>query len=451
MRIVILGSGFAGTFTVRRLDRLLRKVPQVELTLISRNNYMVFTPLLAEVAGNVVEPRHAVPPLRAFLHKTQFRQAEVTGIDLSAREVQIAYADQRADRVPYDYLVIALGSVTNYRRTPGALDHSFDLKSLTDAMRFRNHVLLMLEQADASDDPALRRELLTFVAAGGGYAGLEGLGQLVDFVTKALRFYPSIRPEELRFILASRGKQLLEGIDERLGRYVVGRLEARGVEVRLGVTVSAVSDRSVHLSPGEALPTRTVLWAAGVEVNPLVRSLDLPRTEHGALRVTPTLQVVGHPHIFALGDCAAVPRAEGGTYAPTAQHATRQAAHAAANLVAHIRGRALRPFRFRSLGSLASIGHYQAVAQIGGLPLAGLPAWLAWRAVYLAKLPSFDRKLRVALDWLLEWLLPTDVVQLPILPSDDLQVEALPSDQAHAAQTGVEAGAGVVERQQGAP
>lgn len=451
MHIVVLGSGFAGTFAARHLDRLFRRDPRVDLTLISRNNYMVFTPLLAEVAGNVVEPRHAVPPLRSFLRKAQFCQAEISGVDVQAREVQITYADQRTDRVRYDYLVVGLGSVTNYRRTPGAIDHSFDLKSLTDAIRFRNHVLLMLEQADSSDDPELRRELLTFVAAGGGYAGLEGLGLLVDFVTKALPFYPRVRREELRFILASRGKQLLEGIDERLGRYVVGRLKARGVEVRLGVTVSNVDERSAQLSPGERLPTRTVLWAAGVEVNPLVRGIGLPSSEHGALRTTPTLQVEGHPEIFALGDCAAVPSPQGGTYAPTAQNATRQAAHAAANLAALIRGRPLRPFRFRSLGSLASIGHYQAVAQIGGLPLSGLPAWLAWRAVYLAKLPSFNRKLRVSLDWLLEWLLPTDIVQLPVLPSDDLQVEALPSNEAKAVEASPNPQAALAEKQVGNP
>lgn len=419
-RIVVLGSGFAGTYTAHHLEKLFRHDTQTEITLISRNNYMVFTPLLAEVVGNIVEPRHAVPPLRAFLQKVRFQQAEILAIDPEARQIAVQYPDEQKNHIPFDYLVIALGSVTNFRKTPGADAQSYDLKSLEDAIRLRNHVLLMLEHADHTEDPELRQELLTFVAAGGGYAGLEGIGQLIDFVSKALEFYPTIKRSELRFLLASRGKHLLEEIDDRLGQYVVRKLRERGVDVRLGVRVSAVTEHNAVLDPGGTIPTRTVLWAAGIGISPVIEDLNLPKTEYGALKVRSTLQVEGYPHIFALGDCAAVPDGDK-TYAPTAQNATREAKTAAHNLAALIRGKKLKPFYFRALGSLASIGHYQAVAQICGVPFSGLPAWFAWRAIYLAKLPVFSRQLRVLLDWLLEVVLPTDVVQLPVLPSDDLR------------------------------
>lgn len=417
--IVILGGGFAGTAALQRLDRRFRHDPDMKITLVSERNYMVFTPLLAEVAGNSVEPRHAVPPLRAFCHKARFQEATVRGVDLGARQVSVMFSRGEQASIDYDYLVIALGSVTNYHHTPGAEEYSFDLKTLTDAIRLRNHALAMLEQADAIDDPAERRELLTFVAAGGGYAGVEGLGQLVDFLHNALQYYPSIKREELQFILASRSQELLKNVAPQLGEYVVHALVNRGVDVRTGVTVKAVTERSAELEPGGSVPTRTVVWAAGIAINPLVKQLGLPTDEHGAIQVEPTLQVRGHPQIFALGDCAAVPRGSRGTYAPTAQNATREGKLVAANLAAHIRGSRMKPFRYRPVGSLASLGHHQAVAQLWKLPFVGWPAWLAWRTVYLMKLPVLNRKVRVALDWLLELVMPPDVVQLPILPSQD--------------------------------
>jgi NADH dehydrogenase len=420
----VLGGGFAGATITRELERHFRRADDVHITLISRHNYMVFTPLLAEVAGNSIEPRHAVPPLRGFLSKARFHEGEVRAVDLGARVVSVEHADGRVVAIPFHYLVIALGAVTNYQRAPGAADYSYDLKSLDDAIRLRNHVLATLELADVTADAAARRALLTFVAAGGGYAGVEGLGQLVDFVRKALRFYPTIRPEELRFILATRGAQLLEGIDDQLGRYVIRKLEDRGVEVRLGVKITEVTTATATLEPGGVLPTATVLWAAGIAVNPLLADVDVPKDKRGAIVVDRALRVVGHPNVFALGDCAAVPRGDGTTYAPTAQNATREAVTAARNLAATIRGGRLTAFHFSALGSLATIGNYQAVAQFGRVPFSGLPAWLAWRSVYLLKLPSFGRQLRVALDWVLEAILPTDIVQLPVRPSDDAVANA---------------------------
>lgn len=423
-QIVVLGSGFAGTTVVRELERILRREPDVAITMISRHNYMVFSPLLPEIAGNIVEPRHAAPPVRIFMRKARFQQAEVLAVDVAARQVQVLYPDQRTAQISFDYLVIGLGSVTNYAHAPGADVNSFDLKSLEDAIRLRNHVLLMLELADHTADPTARQELLTFVAAGGGYAGLEGLGQLIDFVSKALRYYPSLRRDELRFLLASHSRELLKDVDAKLGGYVAQKLSERGVDVRLGVSVTAVSERAVVLEPGGSIPTRTVLWAAGIAVSPVVDSIDLPKDRHGAIKVSSALQVEGHPQIFALGDCAAVPSATG-TYAPTAQNAIREAATAAQNIAAHMRGGPLRAFHFVPMGSLASIGHYQAVARIFGVSFAGFPAWLAWRAVYLAKLPSLAQRVRVLLDWALEMVLHADIVQLPVMSSDDMRFMAM--------------------------
>lgn len=436
--IVILGGGFAGTSAAHVLDRAFRDDPAVDITLINRENFMTFTPLLAEVVGNTVEGRHAVPPLRAFFRKVRFQLGEVRAVDVAAQRVTVEYFDNRQEQVPYDYLMLAPGAITNYHRVPGAVDHSFDLKSLNDAIRLRNHILKLLEEADICDDPQRRQELLTFVAAGGGYAGVEGLGHIIDLIRKALQSfpYPSIRPSDLRFILASHGPRLLTQINDRLGQYTEHALRQRGVDVRTGVSVTAVTEHSATLDPGGTIPTRTVVWAAGIALSPFVQSLDLPKNRHGAIQVDPYLQVVGHPNIFAFGDCAAVPQPGGGTYAPTAQNATREGKVAAHNLIAAMRGGRKREFRYKPFGSLASLGHYQAVAQLGPVSLEGFMAWLAWRSVYLVKLPETGRRVRVAVDWLVDLLLSTDIVQLPVLPNDDVVAEPMPDDPSRRDQRG---------------
>ncbi|HEU5013832.1 MAG TPA: FAD-dependent oxidoreductase, partial [Roseiflexaceae bacterium] len=305
-----------------------------------------------------------------------------------------------------------------------------------DAIRLRNHIIRLLEEADICDDPQERQALLTFVAAGGGYAGVEGLGHIIDLIHKALRYYPSIKPSDLRFILASHGPRLLTQINDRLGMYTEHALRQRGVDVRTGVSVTGVTERSATLDPGGTVPTRTVVWAAGITLSPFVQSLDLPKDTHGALQVDSCLQVVGHPNIFALGDCAAVPQKGGGTYAPTAQNATREGKTAARNVIAAMRGGRRRAFRFQPLGSLASLGHYEAVAQLGPVSLAGFMAWLAWRSVYLVKLPEMGRRVRVAVDWLVDLLLSTDIVQLPVLPNDDVVADPTPDDPSRRDQRG---------------
>jgi NADH dehydrogenase len=421
-RIVVLGGGFGGLAAAQRLDRQFRHDDDVDITLISYSNFLVYSPMLADVAGGTIEPRYAVPPLRAFLRKkARFQEAFVDGIDIAEQRVRVTYAkgawDQWGGSVAYDYLVIALGAVTNFSHIPGAPEYALGLKDLPDAIFLRNRVLTMLERADTTSDAKKRRELLTFVVAGGGYSGVEGIAALEDLAFGALRYYPNIHPGELRFILAPHGSRLLDQISPELGDYVVEKFRQRTIDVRLGVGVTSVSESSVTLTNGEVIPTRTVVWTAGIEVNPLLRSVSLPKDRHGALEVNTYLQVQGHPNIFALGDCAAVPMADGGFYAPTAQNAIREGPVAAANIETLVRGKdptLLKAFDYKPIGSLASLGQRQAVAQIGPVRLSGLPAWFAWRGIYLAKLPTIADRLLVLLDWITDLVAPVDIVQLQI-------------------------------------
>lgn len=416
-RIVVLGGGFGGIAAAQRLDRRFRYDDDIEIEVVSDTNYVVYTPMLADVAGGTIEPRHAVPPVRAFLKKAHFREATVRGIDVANQTVHGTLIDGTSAEVRYDYLVIALGAVTNYAHATGAAEHTVGLKDLFDAVRVRNRALTLLEWANTTRDPELRRELLTFVMAGGGFSGVEGIAALEDLLHGALRYYHSIGPDELRFILAPHGKRLLEEVDPRLGEYVVEKFSQRTIDVRLGVGVTVVTARSATLTTGEVIPTRMVIWTGGIKVNPVLHDVDLPRDKHGALLVNDQLQVLDHPAIFALGDCAAVPTPDGqGFYAPTAQNAIREGPVAAANIIAAIRNTGLtKTFAYKPIGSLASLGQRQAVAQIGDLRLSGLPAWFAWRGIYLAKLPTLADKVRVGLDWLTNLFAPVDTVQLPII------------------------------------
>jgi NADH dehydrogenase len=421
-RIVILGGGFGGLAAAQRLDRLFQGNDEVDITLISDTNFLVYTPMLADVAGGTIEPRYAVPPLRAFLRrKARFQEGSIDGIDVVEQRVRVTYAkggwDQWSGSVAYDYLVIALGAVTNFTHVPGANDYALGLKDLPDAIFLRNRVLTMLERADATTDARRRRELLTFVVAGGGYSAVEGIAALEDLAFGALRYYPDIHPGELRFILTPHGSRLLDQIAPELGDYVVEKFRQRTIDVRLGVGVTSVTEDSVTLSNGEVIPTRTVVWTAGIEVNPVLQAVDLPKDHHGALQVNGQLQVRGHPNIFALGDCASVPMADGGFYAPTAQNAIREGPVAAANVAALVRGSetaGMKTFDYKPIGSLASLGQRQAVAQMGPIRLSGLPAWFAWRGIYLAKLPTLGDRLLVFVDWITDLFAPVDIVQLQI-------------------------------------
>jgi NADH dehydrogenase len=413
-RIVILGGGFAGTQVALRLERLLRRRNDVEITLVDSENFFTFTPLLPEVPSGSIHPKHIVFPLRALLRRTTVRQAEVKSIDLQRKVVVSAHCHRCGDDlVPFDHLVLALGSVPNYFGLPGVREQALTMKSLADATALHAHVIDKLEHADLQPSAAARKPLLTFVVAGGGFAGVETLAELNDFVRGAGRYYPRVAGAEVRMALVHSGNRVLPEVSESLSAYALKKLQARGVEVLLRTRVLGCENGAVRLSDGTTIPTATFVWAAGTSPHPLLERIDVPRAKNGKVLVEPTMAVLDRPGLWAIGDGAAIPDVvTGGTCPPTAQYALRQGKRLAENIAATIEGRSMTPFRFKALGLLAGLGRRSAVAEVFGLKFSGLPAWWLWRTIYLMKLPGVERKVRVALDWTLDCFFPRDIVYL---------------------------------------
>jgi NADH dehydrogenase len=413
-RVVIVGGGFGGTAVAARLERLLRRERDVEIVLFDRENFSVFTPLLPEVPSGAVEPKHIVSPLRARLRRTSVRQAEVHAIDVARRQVVAGHCPMCAEYVvEYDYLVLALGSVTNFFGLPGVAGRARTMKSLADGAGLHDLVIGKFEHADLDPDPAARRRLLTFVVAGGGFAGVETAAELNDFVRASGRYYPRIAPEDVRVVLVHPGDRILPEVSTSLSAYALKKLTSRGVEVMLKARIAGCDDDGVCLTDGTTVPGQTLIWTAGVSPNPLLDAVDLPRDTGGRILVDSTLAVPGRARVFALGDCAAVRDVATGTlYPPTAQYAIREGKVVADNVAAAIRGEAPRHFRYQPLGMLASLGRHSAVAEVVGLKFSGFFAWWLWRTIYLMKLPGFERKVRVVLDWTLDLFFPRDIVYL---------------------------------------
>ena len=413
-RVLILGGGFAGLYTARHLEQLLGGREDVEITLVSRDNYSLFTPMLAEVAASGIEPSHIVNPIRTFLKRTTFREAVVQDIDLARHQVETMHPNAHGPTtLGYDRLVIALGAVTNHRNVPGVAEHAFGLKTMADAQQVRDQVLDALEQAALIDEPSERACLLTFVIAGGGFSGAELCGALEDFVDRALAYYPNLKREEVRIVLVHPGPTLLPEVGPELGEYARRELEQRGVDVRVSTKVTAATAHSATLASGETIPTHTLVWTAGTSPSPVLATLTCQRDQRGAVIVDANLEVPEWPGVFALGDCALIPDARSGTfYPPTAQHAIREAKTAAQNVAASLGIGQKQPFQFDAIGSLAVLGHRTAVAEIKGRRFSGFPAWWLWRTIYWSKLPRLDRRIRVATDWTLDLLFPADIVQL---------------------------------------
>jgi NADH dehydrogenase len=413
-RIVILGGGFGGATLAQRLGRRARRLG-LEVTLVDRHNYFVFTPLLVEAGTGALEPRHAVVPLRDFVRGAAVRTAEVVGLDAAARRVTIRGTGKDEDEsLAYDHLVVALGSVTKLPPVPGLVEHGFEMKSLTDAVTLRDRAIGLLEQADATADPEARRALLHFVVVGGNFSGVEVAGELLVFVREAARAYPNVRPRECNVTLVEIAERILPALDADLADYALRTLRGRGMRVLLASSVRAVRRDRVDLLDGSSLPTRTVIWCAGIAPNPVIAALGLPTDERGWIRCEPDLRVCGLDGVWALGDAALVPRPGPVPYAATAQLAVRQAALLAENLLHALRGEPLAAREFRSVGALAALGCRTAVAKVLGVKLAGFPAWFLWRTVYLAKMPGWARRVRVALDWAMDLVFPRTVVQLGI-------------------------------------
>jgi len=420
-RIVILGGGFAGMHTAECLEQQFRTNPNVKLTLISDTNALLFTPMLAEVAGSSLEPTHISTPLRSSLHRAEFIRGQVSRVDLEGRRIFLASDPMAPESSPvrevsYDHLVFALGAVSNYLGMVNLEKYSFNFKSLLDAIRIRNHVIEMFERADRN--PARRRALLTFVVAGGGFAGVELAGALNDYAHGILADYPRLQREDLSVVLVHSRDRILPELSESLARYAQERMEARGVIFRLNTRLVDAGPGVVTLSDGE-IQAETLVWTAGTAPNPLVQALPLDKDKRRALVVDQTLAVPGRPGLWALGDCAAVIDAKTEKPCPpTAQFALREAQVLAQNIRAHVEGRPLRKFHFDSLGALCVVGHQTACAELTvpfarnkSVRFSGLLAWAMWRGIYLSKLPGFERKIRVAMDWVVELFFPRDIVQ----------------------------------------
>jgi NADH dehydrogenase len=376
--------------------------------------------MLAEVAGSSLEPSHISAPLRSAVHRTEFIRGAASQIDLEKRRVILASAhgSDEGREIPYDHLVLALGSVSNYYGMANIEKFAFGFKTLLDAIRIRNHVIEMFERADRESDPEHRRELLTFVIAGGGFAGVELAGALNDFAHGILADYSNLRSEDLRIVLVHSGERILPELSESLGKYAQRKMEARGVSFRLGRRLKDAQPGVVVLDNGE-IRAATLVWTAGTTPHPLLKSLPLERDKRGAVVVEDTFAVKNHSGLWALGDCASVNNGKTGkTCPPTAQFAIRQAAVLARNIRAQLDGRDGQAFHFDSLGALCVVGHQTACAELSipfmkkkSLRFSGLLAWVMWRGIYLSKLPGIERKIRVLMDWTVELFFPRDIVQ----------------------------------------
>lgn len=415
-RVVILGGGFGGVAAAQRLEQLTggRNTSfRIESTLVSQSNYLLFTPMLAEVAGSSLEAQHISAPVRASCPNTRFLRAAVDAIDTETQTVHLRRGStMSSETLPYDHLVLALGAVPNYYGLPGMEEHSFSLKTLEDATRLRNHVIGLLERADVEPDPVERQCQLTFVVAGGGFAGAEIIAELFDLAHSILRYYPRVDPEELRFVLVHSRERILPELSPELADYALRKLQARGIEFILGARVSGASASAVLLQDSRAIPTYTIVWTAGNRPNPLLRTLPCTRNRRGAVMAEETLQVGGLDNIWAIGDCAQIPDAyhEARSYPPTAQHALREGRVAAENIIAVLRGKQPKPFRYKTIGLLVALGHRTGAAEVMGQRFSGLLAWLMWRSIYLSKLPGLEKKVRVLLDWTLDLFFARDIV-----------------------------------------
>ncbi|HKN00819.1 MAG TPA: NAD(P)/FAD-dependent oxidoreductase [Candidatus Binataceae bacterium] len=410
-QIIILGGGFGGVYAAFRLEKLLGKRTDVEITLITRDNFFLFTPMLHEVAACELELSAIVNPLRKLLHRTKTFIGTVQSIHLDRKVVRVSHGlDDHAHELPYDHLVVALGSCTNFFGLPGVEDFAVTMKSLTDAVELRNRVITHLEEANSECAVGERQPLLTFVVAGGGFAGVETLGAINDFLREAIRFYPNLRLEYVRTVLVTPDQFILPELGQRLGAYAQRKLAKRGAEIITGARVTGVHDGVVELTTGQKITANTLIWTAGTAPNPLVAMIPLPM-RNGKIEVNEYLEVPGFEGVWALGDCALVPNPQtGGFHPPTAQHALRQGRVLADNIVASILGGKRKPFRFSTLGQLAAIGRRTGVANIFGINFSGFVAWWLWRTIYLSKLPRLEKKTRVALDWSLDLVFTKDFV-----------------------------------------
>jgi NADH dehydrogenase len=411
--VVIAGGGFAGLSAAMYLDKTLARREDVEVTLISRENFILFTPMLHEVAAGDLYPGDIVNPLRRILRHVKFVEAEVQAIDLSTRRIRCVGGVARLTlEFEFDHLLLTLGSETNFFDLPGVSEWAVTMKSLFDAAMLRNRVIALLEEATFEKDAGRRRQLLTFVTAGGGFAGAETTGAINDFVREIIRYYPDLNEELIRVVVIHPGKFLLPELGEELGNYAEHKLRERKVEVIKGARVANYDGSLVTLTDGKSITASTLIWTAGVKPSPVIAPLPCQK-ERGRLLVSECLAVTGVPGLWAAGDCAAVPISNTEKFhPPTAQHGLREGLVAAKNIEAVVLDQPLNSFTFTTLGQLATIGRRTGVAMVFGVKFSGFIAWCLWRTVYLMKLPRLSKKLRVMVGWTLDLLFSRDIEQM---------------------------------------
>jgi len=419
-RILILGGGFAGVETALHLEKLTRRRDDVEIWLVSRENFSLFTPLLPEVCSGNLEARHCVTALRAQLRRPSSwaLTADVESIDLDGKQVVVMGGDGESHRLNYDSLVIALGGETATFGIKGIHEWAVGMKTLADAFALRNRIIEMLERAELEADADERAAQLTFVVGGAGFSGVETAGEIEDFVRRVRRrFYPKIVHGELSFHIVELKERVLPEMPQDMGDYAAAKLRRRGYEIHLGTPMKEVREDGVVIGDGTFIPSRTVIWTGGVQPSPVVRESGIETDHAGRALVKPTMQT-SRDGVWAIGDCALIPKADedGAFHAPTAQNAVREATRLAKNIVASIDGRPDRvlPFRYKVIGTLASIGSHTGVGIVFGIKVRGWLAWFMWRGYYWSRVPGIGGKARVALDWFLNSLFGSDPVQLKV-------------------------------------
>ena len=411
MRIVVLGGGFGGVTTARHLERRLRRQRDVEITLVSRENFFVLTPLLFEACSGRLELRHCAQPIRTTLRRTRFIEATVDQVDVERQTVRAVSPEGTGYDLPYDHLVVALGASTNERLIPGS-SNAFTFKTMADALVLRNHIIEQFERADATSESTTRRGCLTIVVIGGGLVGVELLGELTAFVEDVLRFYPRIRRDEIRFLLFEAGARVLPEIDETLAVVAANVLRHRGADIHVSTAVQSIEPGRVRVRH-EIIDAGTIVLTAGIVPSAVASETSVVRDQRGRIAVDETMRS-SHPNVWALGDCSAIPGPDGRTYPALAQHTVREARHLARNIEAAIEGRVPTPFVFHPLGTMASLGHTRAVALVFGMRLTGFPAWWLRRTYYLFQLPRWDRRLRIVLDWTVALFFRPDITKVEL-------------------------------------
>ncbi len=426
-RVVVLGAGFGGATCAGELVKRLPKGSEV--VVIDRNNYTLYYPLLVEAGVGTLEPRHVTVPFRAQVPKADFRMAEVTGVDLAQKRVKYRVIGGTDEELRYDHLVFALGSVTKVpENIPGLKEYGFELKSLIDAIGLRDRGIRLLELANTIEDPAKRRELLTFVIVGANFTGIELAGEYHAFMHEAAKRYPKIKKDDIRTVVLEFSDRILGGTSDTLAKWCFETLGKRGVDIRTKDTVTEIGEDFAQTKGGERIPTHTVVWAAGIAPSPLVKAFGLPTNERGYIDCERDLRVKGLDGVWAIGDSATVPPKPGDKpYAATAQNATREGPLCARNIVATLAGEERKEFNFSPLGNFAAIGHKQAAAQVFGRNIKGFLGWVLYRGAYLFKMPTFKLKVRLLGDWVGELLFPHEPVQLGVHEARELR--NLPGDE----------------------